>query len=408
MKKLLILAAAVLFCAGSADAKWWIFGKSKSELGLKYLHINALSADETGPKIKLFREMLGADGQVRIAGRASGGQIGSVRLTLDDKASWTDLKVAANGTFEYSFKPEPGKVYAMLLEITDTAGKTNKPEETRKEITLSEENIQARIRETLDAMFDAYNKENLQKFLGYVGDNFAADKDILERAVKRDFDALSAINLRYTLNNVASGAQGRVFVSVTYSRMVMVNKSGQTSTDSGSTEFVFDSKEGKLSLFSMKQPLMFGLSDAENVATGRVAGGGEGLVIGPTGEIGGDYTNDSITDADGILSYDFDMGTEDQSPAGIGCGNISSGHIVFNLSGPSIYPASGSVVQEIPGKNITTVTLADVQAITGTCPNDNNAGKTYGIKSGAQYYAVEVVSITGAGPYSVSIKHRKF
>ncbi|OGR50731.1 MAG: hypothetical protein A2049_11085 [Elusimicrobia bacterium GWA2_62_23] len=408
MKKLLIIAAALLISAGTVDAKWWIFGKSKAEVGLKYLHINGVSADETGPKIKLFREMLGADGLVKISGRASGGQIGSVRLTLDDKATWTEVKLAANGTFEQSFKPEAGRTYALLIEVTDTAGKMNKPEETRKELTLSEENVQARVREALDALFQAYNAEDLRKFMAGVGENFAADKGILERAVKRDFDALSAINLRYTLNNVAAGAQGRVFASITFNRMVMVNKSGQTSTDSGSTEFVFDSKEGKLSLFSMKQPLMFGLSDAENVAIGQVLGGGEGLVIGPTGELGGDYTNDSFTDADGVASYDFDMGTEDQSPAGIGCGNISSGHVVFNLSGPSIYPASGALVQEIPGKNISSVTLADVQAITGTCPNDNNSGKTYGIKSGGANYAMEVVSITGAGPYSVSIKFRKF
>ena len=409
MKKLLILAAAVLVMAGSADAKWWIFGKSKAEVGLKYLFINKLSADETGPKVKLFREMLGAEGLVKITGRASGGKTGAVRITLDDKATWQDVKFADNGTFEHAFKPEPGKTYVMLIEVTDTAGKTNKPEDTRKEISLSEENIQAKVKEALDALFAAYAAENLQKFMAGGGEDFAGDKAILERAVKRDFDALSNISLRYTLNNVAAGAQGRVFVSITFNRLVFVNKTGTTSTDSGSTEFVFGSHEGKLSLYSMKQPLIFGLSDAEGVATGEVLGNtASNLTLDESGNIGGSYDQAYVTDTDGVLSYDLDSGMENPSPAGIGCGNGSDGHIVFNLSGPSVYAAGSGIIQQIPGKNITTVTLADVQAISGTCPNDNNAGKTYGVKSGEQHYAVEVVSISGTGPYSVSFKYRKF
>ena len=409
MKKLIILAAALLVLAGTADAKWWIFGKSKTEVGLKYLFINKISADETGPKIKLFRETLGADGLVRITGRASGGQTGSVRVTLDDKATWQDVKFADNGTFEHAFKPEPGKTYVMLIEVTDTAGKTNKPEETRKEITLSEENIQAKVKEALDAMFAAYNAENLQKFMGHVGENFAGDKAILERAVKRDFDALSNISMRYTLNNIAAGAQGRVFVSITYNRMVFVNKTGASSTDSGATEFVFDSKEGKLSLFSMKQPLMFGLSDAENVATGTVLGNtSDNLVLDEGGNLGGSYTSVTISDADGIFSYDMDTETTDAAPTFTGCGGTYSGQVTFNLGNPSVYNAAGGAIQEIPGKTISTVTSAEVQAITGVCPNDNNAGKTYGVKSGGSLYAIEVVSISGSGPYSVTFKFRKF
>ncbi len=409
MKKLLCIAAALLVSAGAADAKWWIFGKSKTEIGLKYLHINGVSADETGPKIKLYREMLGPGGLVKISGRASGGQIGAVRVTLDDKATWADVKLADNGTFEYSFKPEPGRTYALLVEVTDTAGKMNKPEETRKELVLSDENVQAKVREALDALFQAYNAEDLRRFMAGVGENFAGDKAILERAVKRDFDALSAINLRYTLNNVAAGAGGRVFAAVTYNRLVMVNKTGQTSTDSGSTEFVFDPKEGKLSLYSMKQPLMFGLSDAENVATGEVLGNtGTNLVIDDTGLLGGGYTQKTVTDVDGIFSYDLDDESADAAPTFTGCGGAYTGQVTFNLGNPSIYPAAGDAIAEIPGKSISTVTSADVQAITGTCPNDNNAGKTYGVKSGGSLYAIEVISISGSGPYSVTFKFRKF
>ena len=404
MKKLLLIAAAILISAGAADAKWWIFGKSRAEVGLKYLHINKLSADETGPKIKLFREALGADGLVRITGRTAGGQTGAVRITLDDKATWTDVKFADNGAFEFSFKPEAGKTYAMLIEVTDTAGKTNKPEETRKEIALSEENIQAKVRETLDAMFDAYNREDLRKFLGYVGDNFSADKAILERAVKRDFDALSAINLRYTLNNVAAGAQGRVFVSVTYSRMVMVNKSGQTSTDSGSTEFVFDSKEGKLSLFSMKQPLMFGLSDAENVATGEVAGNTSALVIDDSGNLGGGETVTIDCRGSGtVMKYTF--ATEAQACDTSG----GAADIWFYDWASSIgYSVAQHRAFTKPLSSVTTAEARDLASYTAGGTVAVSVGNAYCFDLSGSFYCVEPVNIPTPGDDLARFKVKQF
>ena len=102
MKKLILMAAALLFAAGAADAKWWIFGKSKDEVGFKYLYINKVSSDEAGPKMKIYAETLGTDGLVKVNGRAYAGKnaVGSVRISLDDKATWQDVKFADNGTFE--------------------------------------------------------------------------------------------------------------------------------------------------------------------------------------------------------------------------------------------------------------------------------------------------------------------
>lgn len=387
MKKLIILAAALLVLAGTADAKWWIFGKSKTEVGLKYLFINKLSADETGPKIKLFRETLGADGLVRITGRASGGQTGSLRITLDDKATWVDVKFADNGTFEHSFKPEPGKTYALLIEVTDTAGRTNKPEDTRKELSLSDENIQDKVKEALDALFAAYGAESLQKFMSHVGENFAGDKAILERAVKRDFDALSNINMRYTLNNVAAGAQGRVFVSVTFNRMVFVNKTGASSTDSGSTEFVFDSKEGKLSLFSMKQPLMFGLSDAENVATGEVLGNtGSTLVLDESGNLGGGETVTLSCSATNFPAYIFSTGSE---ACGAGNGDIW----FYDDSMPNLIGYSAD--EHTFASTLASLGTAQVRGASYTASGsvaDSGSGYSYCFKLGTDYYCVEMIS----------------
>lgn len=410
MKKLLLIMTAVLSLAATADAKWWIFGKSSDEVGLKYLYVNKVSADETGPKIKVFKETLGTDGLIKINGRASTGKgaVGSVRISLDDKATWLDVKYSDSGTFEHAFKPEQGRTYALLVEITDTAGKTNKVDETRKEILLSDENIQARVRGTLDALFDAYNRENLEKFMGYVGDNFAGDKAILERAVKRDFDALSSINLRYTVNNIAAGAQGRIFVSVTFNRMVFLNKTGASSTDSGSTEFVFDSKEGKLALFSMKQPLMFGLSDADNVATGEVIGNtSANLVIDETGSLGGSLqtvTIDCVSSSSFAMKYTFSTGEKVCDAAG---GNND----IWFYSTASNIGYSSPTQSKIFAKPVSALTASEVRSTSGYADTGSvaaTAGYTDCFYLNSEFYCVEPVTLPSAGNETVTFRVKQF
>jgi len=405
MKKILLLITALLSIALTADAKWWIFGKANTDVGVKYLYINGIAADETGASIKLFKETLPSGGAVKINGKAALGKgaVGSVRLTLDNKDTWTDVKFAENGTFEYTFSPEAGKVYTFFIEVTDTAGKTNNIEGTRKVIELSAENIQTKIRVALDTLFDAYNRENLQKFMAGVGENFAGDKAMLERAVKRDFDALSNIVMRYSINNVAAGAQGRVFVSVTYNRLVFVNKTGASNTDTGTTEFVFDSAEGKLSLFSMKQPLMFGLSDADNVASGVVLGGADNpLVLNDSGNLGGQL---SYTSADGSFGFNIDDSAFEDCD---GTAGNCSGHLVFMTGVPYMRPddsPASALIGQIPGKNITSVTLADVQAAATQAMETPVSGMTYGLQYNAQYYAIEIVSLNGN---SIALKTKTF
>jgi len=404
MKKILLIAAAVMVMTAAADAKWWIFGKSNDEVGLKYLYVNKVSADETGPKIKIFREALGQDGLIKITGKAATGKssVGSVRISLDDKATWADVKFSDNGTFEHSFKPEQGKAYVMLLEVTDTAGKTNKVDETRKEITLSEEDIQAKVRETLDAMFDAYSKENLPKFTGYVGEDFAGDKAILERAVKRDFDALSSINLRYTINNIAAGAQGRVFVSVTYNRMVFVNRTGASSTDTGATEFVFDTKEGKLALFSMKQPLMFGLSDADNVATGIVLGGGTGaLSLDESGTLGsGTLVTISCT---GTTPPAYKLSTGEKA-----CGPNHDIWFYEAANGIGYYITLQAKEFSEPLSSLTAAEVRDLSGYTSTGNILPSAvGNSYCFAQGSDFYCVEPVSLPAGANFSVAFRVKK-
>jgi hypothetical protein len=269
--KLLAITLLCLTFSTAADAKWWIFGQSENEISTRYLYLNGVSYDELGDKVTVYRETL-PEGQLVLRGKAgtTSSQVAVVQVSRDGKATWKEAKRSDDGTFEYGFKPEIGKSYLMYVKIMDTTGKSNDVEATRKEVTVSDQNISVLVRKALDDLIAAYRAEDPRGFMNLVSPDFAADSAILDRAIRKDFTAFDNIDLRYTLNNVTSAGSGKVFVSLSFTRGVTSSRSGKTLTDKASTEFVFSMEDKGAKVFSMKNPLIFGLSDAENVATGTV------------------------------------------------------------------------------------------------------------------------------------------
>ena len=237
----LVVSFLILFLSTvNADAKWWIFGQSNDEININYMYINKISYDETGPELTIYKETL-LDGLIHITGKASvrKGKIGGVRVSTSNKERWEEAKFSETGAFEYSFRPDPDKEHVLYVEIMDTAGKTNDIEATRKKVKLSDQNIMALIRETLDKMIESYRNEDPTRFMSYVSEDFAGDETNLDRAIRKDFSAFDNIDLRYTLNNVAAGTRGMVYVSINFNRSVISAKDGKSYTDRGMTEFVF-------------------------------------------------------------------------------------------------------------------------------------------------------------------------
>jgi hypothetical protein len=256
--------------AATADAKWWIFGTSEDEVTIGYLFLNKTSFDEAGAKVTLYREML-PDGRIIITGKATvkKGTIGNVRVSTDDKQTWKDATLSESGAFEFSFKPDIGKTYAILIEVSDTTGKTNDVAATRREVTVAERNIMGVIKDAMDKLIDAYKREDPAAFMALVSSDFVGDVANLDRAIRKDFSSFDNIDLRYTLNNVTSNQKG-ISVSINFNRLLVSTKSGKTLSDKGMTEFVFKLGDAGPRVFSMKNPLIFGLTDSSNVATGTV------------------------------------------------------------------------------------------------------------------------------------------
>ncbi len=286
--KTIILVLLLVTPALNADAKWWIFGQSDVGVSTRYIYINDLSYDELGNKVTFYQESL-PDGKIFIRGKGSAGKnrIGAVRVSLDGKETWQKAQVANDGSFVYSFTPEVGQSYEVYVKVLDTTGKSNDVDASRKELLISDENMQDQVYKTLDQLVKAYRDEDSFAFMRLVSDQFVSGTAILDSAIRNDFTIFDNIQLDYTLNNVTSANNGNLFASINFSRMVTSSRSGETFSDQASTEFIFRLENGVPKIYSMKNPLIFGLSDAGEVATDTINSGdnSEVLVVDSTGTV---------------------------------------------------------------------------------------------------------------------------
>lgn len=274
MKKILILLITLLsliITTGRAEAKWWIFGQGNDEININYLFLNRTSYDELGSKVVLFNDNL-QNGMVSITGKASvkSGKIGYVQVSTDGKASWQPAKLSASGSFEYSFAPDIDRDYDVYVEINDTSGRKNDVEATYKKLTVKNENTASLVKDTLNELVSAYENEEENRFMNLVSNEFAGDIAVLDSAVRQDFNNFDAIKLNLYVNNVTRSSDGKIYAAIQYNRILISTKSGQTYSDKGYTELIFKNENGKLMVSSMKNPLIFGLSNASEVATGTI------------------------------------------------------------------------------------------------------------------------------------------
>lgn len=277
--RFLMLVTLLALLPATSHAKWWIFGQSENEISTRYLYLNGVSYDELGDKVTIYRETL-ESGQVVLRGKAatSSSAVGSVQISTNNKESWDKARKTSDGSFEYSFRPETGKTYQINVKIIDTTGKTNDVDATRKELAVSDQNISVMIRQAMDELISAYRAEEPARFMALVSNDFAGDHTLLDRAIRKDFTSFDNIDLSYTLNNVTA-ASGKIFAAFTFSRKLTSTRSGRTLSDKGTSEFIFNLGEKGPLVFSMKNPLIFGLSDATSVATGTTNSTANSAVI---------------------------------------------------------------------------------------------------------------------------------
>lgn len=332
----------LLMVAMPAQAKWWIFGQANEEVQTRFVLLNDINYDELGDKVTLYRDSL-PQGMVKIVGKAgiSRGKVGGIRLSFDDRQTWQDAKFSDDGGFEFQFTPEINKTYVVFLEIMDTAGKTNDIEATRKEVTVSDQSMSNMVQQALDAMIAAYMAEDPARFMVNVDPDFAGDTTLLDFAIRKDFSSFDNLDLRYTINNLATDGHGNIHVIISYNRRVTSARSGETYTDAGVTEFTFRPGAALPRCFSMKQPLIFGLSDAANIATGTLwsTTNDPVLVIGADGSLTTLLFSQAVSGDNSYESGSITLVSEGHPPAGF---NFASGEVSEGFYGNDFFITGGS------------------------------------------------------------------
>lgn len=276
-----LFAFAIAFMASTAQAGWWIFGQSDQDVTTSYLTLNNTSYAELGRSATLFTATL-PGGEVVLRGRGATGKrskIGAVQVSRDDGQTWSAAKLDRNGSFEYRFAPTTDQKTVLLVKVTDTAGKTNEVSDTRCELVFSDLDMNTVISDVMDRLVQAYVNENATSFMQLVSNDFAGESRVLDSAVRRDFSLFDNIDLGYSLNNVTVAA-GKVFVSFNYRRSIESARYGTNLSDTGITEFVFVQQGDRHVLYSMKKPVIFGLSEEDAVSTGVVNSPANSSVIG--------------------------------------------------------------------------------------------------------------------------------
>lgn len=270
-KLLALMTCLFLVITPSLYAKWWIFGGGEEEVGFDYLHINALSFDDVNKEAVLLKESLDK-GYLHVRGKARTGKnpVGAITVSLDGAKTWQKAKFEKDGGFDFSFQPDLSQTYDIYVKVIDTAGKANELEDAHVKVSFSDVDFYALIGETLNKLKTYYEQEDDINFMRYVSRDFEGDDMTLERALRKDFSALENIRLDFTLNNVAMTGN-KYYASISFNRTVMTSSTGTTYSDRGVTEFTFAVGEKGAMLLSMKNPLIFGLTYAADIASGTTA-----------------------------------------------------------------------------------------------------------------------------------------
>jgi hypothetical protein len=214
-----------------------------------------------GDRVKktLFYKQLLPGGKISVNGKAISkeGALVSVEVTQDGKKTWRKARLSQNGFFEYSFTPRADESYVVCIKATSAKGLASIIEATCTEVKVSEKNIRSLVKETLDEVVQAYERNDSRAFMSFFSEDFYGDKDILDRAVRSGASLYHDVDIRVTLNSVVPDHGDKIFASMAFNRRYTVIKTGKTTTDSGATSFIFGIENGQLKIINMAKPPLF-------------------------------------------------------------------------------------------------------------------------------------------------------
>ncbi len=226
------------------------------------------------PKDFFLQTASAKDEAQRFAGNDLDATVSSLIKTLNELEERYRTKQNQAAQPELKAEAEPKPAVPNSAPETQTVPKnetkTSPTKSEQPEIIILPADYQQQVRETLAALATAYQQRNLRGFMNLVSPDFLGDDFLLDRALRKDFRNFDNISLRFNVNSINIDARGRAQVYTHYNRSVAAQKDGKTYSDHGVTQFTFHLRDGKIKLYDMKYPIIFGVSEASLLATGEV------------------------------------------------------------------------------------------------------------------------------------------
>lgn len=261
-----LMLAALMFAQGAA-AQWWRFGADAAEPVFTDLLFNQQSALRVDRALQLGRDELD-NGRVIVRGRTevAQGSIGRVEASLDDGVSWSEVPFSDRGLFAFEFQPEMERVYRFRIRALSTTGQASDASAHAFEFKATATDGRTLARAALQQLIDRYAARDRSGFMNLVSPDFVGSAGVLDGAVGDDFRLFDSIRIVPTIQRL-SRADNRWTVYFSFIREVRSARTGQSFQDRASTSVVMVREGDGYKLLEVAAPLIFGLSDADELAT---------------------------------------------------------------------------------------------------------------------------------------------
>ncbi|MBF0252660.1 MAG: hypothetical protein HQL29_02490 [Candidatus Omnitrophica bacterium] len=262
---------AIIFVASvsclCADAAWYNFASQEGVPEINELRVGPVSLESLPDLLVLSADDL-EGGKLVFRGKADiyEGTIGAVFISFDGGENWEKVNFSNDGSFNYEFTPVTAQEYKVCIKAVATTGKTSDYESDIFPIMVSNEHGEDEVRRVFNSLLKSYMNEDQTTFMSFVSDDFEGDLGALEDAIDDDMRFFENIVINPTISRVVKqGAEYELYF--TFYRRLENASSGGILTDSSSSFMRFKKNEDGVKLVAMAAPLIFGVSNTEEVAT---------------------------------------------------------------------------------------------------------------------------------------------
>ncbi len=263
-KKLLLISLCFIMILGlsfPAQAIWWLFGDQEMPPQVKNIYIGNARGIDIEEQLIITQDQL-IDGQLVIRGSAYSQKapIAQVRVSSDRGENWDTATIAKPGnnvSFIYELDVETGQEYEISFQAVDLQGNESEVWDSGYySVLVSERSIEEIIEEVLKEMVSAYASEDLYAFMNNVALEYRSGLDILENAIRSDFDSYQDLSIDFSIfavNPTRSGYE----LTVDWTQRLTDIETGENIYRDGLTSFYFTSAN---KLEAMRGDVLFGFT----------------------------------------------------------------------------------------------------------------------------------------------------